>query len=168
MSHSYSQNHLHVVFSTKERAKLIEQKMQPKLWSYMAGIGRNHGFLVLANGGMEDHVHLLIQLPPILTLAQAISLLKANSSKWLGEHGMRFAWRQGYGAFSVSASNLRLVERYIANQERHHRKMTFEDEFVWLLKKHGIQFDPKYVFGWCRAYVRSVCLIRLPRPSGLG
>jgi putative transposase len=147
MSHSYSQNHLHIVFSTKERRKLIKPPMQPKLWSYMAGIARNHGFLVLANGGMEDHVHLLIQLPPVLALAQAISLLKANSAKWMNEHGKTFSWQQGYGAFSVSASNLSAVERYIANQERHHRKMTYEQEFEGLLRKHRIPFDPRYVFG---------------------
>ena len=147
MSHSYSQNHLHVVFSTKDRTKLIDQAMQPKLWAYMAGIARNHGFLVLANGGMEDHVHLLIQLAPVLSLAKAVSLLKANSSTWMKDHGLRFAWQQGYGAFSVSASNLSAVERYIANQAKHHRKITFEDEFLGLLRKHGIPFDLKYVFG---------------------
>jgi REP element-mobilizing transposase RayT len=146
MSHSYAQNHLHVVFSTKDRRKLINQQMQPKLWSYLGGIARNHDFLVLANGGMDDHVHLLIQLPPVLSLAKAISLLKANSSKWMNEHG-RFGWQEGYGPFSVSASNIGAVERYITNQAKHHRRMTFEDEFVALLKKHGIRFDPKYVFG---------------------
>jgi REP element-mobilizing transposase RayT len=146
MSHTYSQNHLHVVFSTKERRKLIAPSMQPRLWAYIAGIARNHKFLVLANGGMEDHVHLLIQLPPVLSLAKAVSLLKANSSSWMKEHGMKFAWQEGYGAFSVSASNLAAVERYIANQERHHRRRTFEDEFIALLKKHGIPFDPKFVF----------------------
>jgi REP-associated tyrosine transposase len=147
MSHSYSQNHLHIVFSTKDRQKLIEPAMQPKLWSYMAGIGRNHGFLVLANGGMEDHVHLLIQLPPVLALAKAISVVKANSSTWMNDHGTKFNWQEGYGAFSVSASKLAVVERYIANQERHHRKRSYEQEFKELLKKHGIPFDPKYVFG---------------------
>ena len=95
---------------------------------------------------MEDHVHLLVQLPPVLTLAKAVSFLKANSSKWMNEHRMRFAWQQGYGAFSVSASNLDTVKKYIASQARHHRKMSFEDEFVGLLRKHGIPFDPKYVF----------------------
>ena len=120
--------------------------MQPKLWSYLAGIGRNHGFLVLANGGIEDHVHLLIQLPPVLALAKAVSLLKANSSRWMGEHGIKFAWQEGYGAFSVSASNLAAVERYIQNQAAHHRKITFEQEFLALLRKHRIDFDPKYVF----------------------
>jgi putative transposase len=146
MSHTYSQNYLHVVFSTKEREKLISPSVQPKLWAYMAGIARNHKFLVLANGGMEDHVHLLIQLPPVLSLAKAVSLLKSNSSSWMSEHGMKFAWQEGYGAFSVSASNLGSVERYIANQERHHRRRTFENEFIALLKKHEIPFDPKYVF----------------------
>ncbi len=147
MSHTYSQNHLHVVFSTKERKKLITQQMQPKLWSYMGGIARNHGFLVLCNGGIEDHVHLLIQLPPALALAKAVSLLKSNSSNWMNEHGTRFNWQEGYGAFSVSASNLPTVERYIQNQPAHHRKITFEQEFLALLRKHRIDFDPKYVFG---------------------
>ncbi|HEY7402729.1 MAG TPA: IS200/IS605 family transposase [Candidatus Angelobacter sp.] len=147
MSHTYSQNYQHIVFSTKDRRRLISKSMQPKLWSYIAGIGRNHGFLVLANGGMEDHVHLLIQLPPVLSVAEAVSLVKTNSSRWMNDHGMSFAWQEGYGDFSVSKSNLGAVERYIANQEQHHRKMTFEEEFLGLLKKHGIEFDPKYVFG---------------------
>ena len=147
MSHTYAQNHLHVVFSTKERRKLIERQLQPKLWSYMAGIGRNHDFLVLANGGMEDHVHLLIQIPPALALAKAVASLKANSSKWMNEHGMKFSWQEGYGAFSVSASNIDTVVRYIDNQEKHHRKISFEDEFIGLLNRHKIDFDPKYVFG---------------------
>ena len=147
MSHTYAQNHLHVVFSTKERLKLIEKPMQPRLWSYMAGIARSHDFLVIANGGMEDHVHLLLQIPPALALAKAVALLKANASKWMNEHGRRFSWQEGYGVFSVSASNLDAVVRYIDNQERHHRKMTFEDEFIGLLKRHKIEFDPKYVFG---------------------
>lgn len=147
MSHTYAQNHLHVVFSTKERKKLIEKPIQPKVWSYMAGTARNHGFLVLANGGMEDHIHLLIQLPPSLALAKAVALLKANSSKWINEHGTKFAWQEGYGAFSVSASNIDPVTKYIEDQERHHRKMTFEDEFAGLLRKHRIEFDPRYVLG---------------------
>jgi REP element-mobilizing transposase RayT len=147
MPHSFVQNYVHVVFSTKEREKLLRKSMQPKLWSYMAGVARNHDFLVLANGGMEDHVHLLLQLPPTLALAKAIALIKANSSRWIGEHGTRFAWQEGYGAFSVSASNRRVVEKYIGDQEKHHRRMTFEREFLGLLKKHEIPFDPKYVFG---------------------
>ena len=77
----------------------------------------------------------------------AVALLKANSSKWMNEHRRRFSWQEGYGAFSVSASNLDAVVRYIDNQEKHHRKITFEDEFIGLLKRHKIDYDPKYVFG---------------------
>lgn len=147
MPHTYSQNYLHVVFSTKERQKLITKEFQPKLWSYMAGIGRQNGFLMLANGGMEDHAHLLIQLPATLALAKAVQLLKGSSSKWVNEHGREFSWQEGYGAFSVSKSNINAVVKYIANQEIHHRKITFEDEFIALLEKHGIEYDPRYVFG---------------------
>src|SRR5215470_4350163 len=147
MPHTYSQDFQHIVFSTKERRKWISKSMQPKLWSYMAGIGRNHGFLVLANGGMEDHVHLLVQVPARIAAAKVVSLLKANSSRWMNEHGMKFAWQEGYGAFGVCKSNLGAVTRYIANQEKHHRKMTFEEEFIGFLEKLGIEYDPKYVFG---------------------
>jgi hypothetical protein len=90
---------------------------------------------VLANGGMEDHAHLLVQLPATLALAKAVQLLKGGSSKWVGEHGREFSWQEGYGAFSVSKSNINAVVKYIANQEMHHRKITFEDEFIALLKK---------------------------------
>lgn len=147
MPHTYSQNHLHVVFSTKERRKLITKEFQPKLWSYVAGIGRNNDFLVLANGGMEDHAHLLIQLPATLTLAKAVQLLKGSSSKWANEHGREFSWQEGYGAFGVSKSNINAVTKYITNQEKHHRKITFEEEFIAFLEKHGIEYDPRYVFG---------------------
>jgi putative transposase len=146
MPHTYAQNYLHIVFSTKERKKLIVKEFQPKLWSYMAGIGRNNGFFVIANGGMEDHAHLLIHLPASLALAKAVQLLKGSSSRWINEHGDEFSWQEGYGAFSMSASNLDTVKRYIANQESHHRKVTFEQEFIAFLKKHKIDYDPRYVF----------------------
>ena len=95
----------------------------------------------------EDHAHLLIQLPATLALSKAVQLVKGGSSQWVGEHGPEFAWQEGYGAFSVSKSNIDAVVKYIANQEAHHRKISFEDEFIALLKKHGIEYDPRYVFG---------------------
>jgi REP element-mobilizing transposase RayT len=147
MSHSYAQNHIHLVFSTKNRKKILARDFSPRLWAYMAAICKNHDLLTFAVGGMEDHIHLLFRLPPTITLASAVALVKSNSSKWIREQGKNFAWQQGYGAFGVSSSNIPAVIKYIDNQEAHHRKFSFEDEFITLLKKHKIPYDPKYVFG---------------------
>ena len=147
MSHSYAQNHVHLVFSTKNREKLLTRAFLPRLWAYTAAVCRNHDLLTFAVGGMEDHMHVLFRLPPIMALSEAVALVKSNSSKWLGELGKDFAWQEGYGAFSVSSSNINRVIRYIENQEKHHRKISFEDEFITLLKRHGVDYDPKYVFG---------------------
>jgi len=147
LSHTYVQNVVHVVFSTKERRKLIASEMKERLWSYAAGICKREKIFVHAIGGMEDHIHLLLQVPPTLALAKAVLSIKAHSSKWMGQQGQRFSWQEGYSGFSVSASNVADVIRYIHNQESHHKKMTFDKEFLALLKKHGVEFDPKYVFG---------------------
>ena len=147
MSHTYVQNAIHVVFSTKERRKLIPSAMKERLWAYSAGICQGAKIFVHAIGGMEDHIHLLLQVPPTLALAKAVLTIKTNSSKWMSEQGQKFAWQKGYSGFSVSASNVAAVIKYIQNQESHHKKMTFAEEFIALLKKHGVEFDPKYVFG---------------------
>jgi len=136
-----------LVFSTKDRRNSIAKEWQPRLWAYLAGICKNHEMIALSVGGTENHVHILFHVPPILALAKAVALLKANSSKWMGEHGIKFSWQEGYGAFSVSSSNLDQVTRYIQNQEAHHRKTSFEDEFRALLQKHGVEYDSKCVFG---------------------
>ncbi len=147
MSHTYSQNVLHVVFSTKDRRKTISPELQPRLWAYVAGVCKKVEILVYAVGGTEDHIHLLIQVPPSLPVAKGILTIKSNSSRWANEQGHRFAWQQGYGAFSVSSSNVLAVVQYIRNQQAHHKKRGFEEEFVALLKKHGVTFDAKFVFG---------------------
>jgi putative transposase len=90
---------------------------------------------------MENHAHILFHLPQSMSLAKAVQLLKANSSKWMNEHGHRFAWQEGYSAFSVSISNTAVVAKYIRSQEQHHRKMTFAQEYRALLRKHGIEMD---------------------------
>jgi REP element-mobilizing transposase RayT len=100
----------------------------------------------LAIGGMEDHVHALVELPPSMSVSRAVNLLKSNSSRWMNQQGIKFAWQEGFSSFAVSASNVPAVKKYILNQEIHHRKMSFEDELLVLLRKHGIDFDPKHVF----------------------
>jgi putative transposase len=99
-----------------------------------------------AVGGIEDHLHVLYDLPPTISRAESIRMLKANSSRWMTQFTPHFAWQKGSGSFSVSVSNPAAVMRYIANQREHHKKISFEEEFIALLKKHGIAYDPKYVF----------------------
>jgi putative transposase len=147
MSHTYAANLIHCVFSTKGRRPLISAERQEQLWAYILGIARNMNIKVLAIGGVSDHLHLLIALPPTLNLAKVICDFKANSSKWLNETGSRFAWQEGYGAFSVSPSRIADVKRYIRNQAEHHKTRKFDEEFIDLLKRSGIPFDEKYVLG---------------------
>ena len=146
MSHTFYKHHFHIVFSTKHRQKLITKQLQPKLWAYMVGICRNVGILAIAIGGIEDHVHALVEHKPEMTVPKAVNLLISNSSRWMKQDGIKFAWQEGYASFAVSASNVSTVKRYVLNQEAHHRKMTYEDELLTLLRKHGIEFDPKNVF----------------------
>jgi putative transposase len=147
VAQTFVQNVVHMIFSTKERRKIITKPMQAHMWRYVAAICQENGIFVHSIGGMEDHIHILVQIPPTMTIAQAVRLIKSNSSKWMNELGHRFAWQKGYGGFSVSASKVSTVVRYIENQERHHRKMNFDEEFLAMLRKHGVEFDLKYVFG---------------------
>jgi REP element-mobilizing transposase RayT len=144
MSHSYVHNPIHVVFSTKERRRLIPKEMRTRLWAYLAGVCKKQKIFVHEIGGMEDHLHMLIEVPPWLAYSKAIQEIKTSSSQWMGRH---FAWQRGYGIFGVSASKLNAVVRYIQRQEEHHRKRTFEQEYIALLEKHGIAYDLRYVFG---------------------
>ncbi|HEY6352390.1 MAG TPA: IS200/IS605 family transposase [Candidatus Angelobacter sp.] len=147
MSHTFARIHIHLIFSTKQREKLIPQEIQSRLWAYMASICHNKGIEPIAINGTDNHVHVLFHLPAIMALAKAVNLIKANSSRFMNEHKRGFAWQDGYGAFSVSESNTDAVIRYIRDQEKHHRKRTFEQEYVVFLKKHRFNFDPKYAFG---------------------
>ncbi|HET8824396.1 MAG TPA: IS200/IS605 family transposase [Terriglobales bacterium] len=148
MSHSYSSNRIHLIFSTKNREKWLPEEVQNKLWPYMAGIARNHGFEAIEIGGVEDHAHALVVIPAGMPLAKAIQTLKACSSKWLNESVTKgFSWQEGYGAFSVSASQTDGVIAYIQNQREHHAKKSFEEEFLSLLKRYGITYDREHVLG---------------------
>lgn len=146
MAHSYFQCIMHVVFSTKQRRKIIPTAVQERLWSYTAAICQKRDIFVHAIGGTENHIHLLLQFPSMLLVPKAINAIKVNSSGWMSGFGPSFAWQKGYGAFSVSKSNVATVVRYIQNQERHHKKMTFEQEFIAMLEKHEVPYDPNYVF----------------------
>ncbi len=147
MSHSYSSNRIHVIFSTKERKKSLSDDFQPKLWAYMAGIAHNQGFEAMIVGGVGDHVHALLVLPPTMSPAKAVQFLKGSSSKWINETNGEFAWQEGYGAFSVSASQTADVVRYIKDQRAHHEKKSFEEEFVEFLKRYGVSYEPAHVLG---------------------
>jgi len=150
MSHSYSSNRIHLIFSTKNREKRISEDLQTKLWPYMSGITRNHGFEAIKVGGVEDHAHALLLLPPAIPLAKAVQILKSCSSKWLndtGTAGQGFAWQEGYGAFSVSASQTEGVIRYIEGQKEHHAKRSYDEEFLEFLKRYGVTYDPAHVLG---------------------
>ncbi|MGD2110427.1 MAG: IS200/IS605 family transposase [Phycisphaerae bacterium] len=150
MPHSYFNCLIHYVFSTKNRRKAISAEIRERLWAYIGGIARENGMKALAVGGMEDHVHLLVTLPATLSVAKAAQLIKGGSSKWVHETfpAMKeFAWQEGYGAFSIGTSGAEDTIAYIVRQEEHHRTRSFEDEFVAFLNRHGIDYDPRYVFG---------------------
>lgn len=145
MSHSFVVNHLHIVFSTKQREKLIRPAIEKEVWGYLGGIAKNHDMEVRGIGGTEDHVHLLLRIPADMTVAKAVNVLKSNSSKWLRRRSA-FRWQVGYGAFSVSNSNLKTVAEYVRNQKQHHSKRSFEQEFLSLLRKHDVEFELETVF----------------------
>ncbi|MFZ0912552.1 MAG: IS200/IS605 family transposase [Candidatus Korobacteraceae bacterium] len=145
MGHTYTSTLFHIVFSTKERQPAIAEPA--KLWTYMAGVARNLDYEAFAIGGTQNHVHLLVRLPSDVSVSQAVQKLKSNSSRWLRENGRWLGWQEGYGAFSVSASNVDAVRHYIQNQAEHHRRRSFEDEFVALLDKSGIAFNRAEIFG---------------------
>jgi REP element-mobilizing transposase RayT len=149
VGHTYANLVFHAIFSTKERRPLIHDSFRPHLHEYMGGLARAEFRGALTIGGTDNHVHGLIVLPPNLSVSDALRKWKGLSSKWVHEtfpHEADFGWQEGYGAFSVSQSNVPEVAAYIRGQPEHHKKMTFEEEFVVLLNRHGIQYDPRYVW----------------------
>jgi REP element-mobilizing transposase RayT len=149
MAHTHSATFFHCVFSTKERLNSIPSDLKLKLWDYIGGIAKQNGMRSLRVGGTKNHVHIALHVPAAMTVAKAMQLIKAGSSKWLNEHprSARFEWQEGYGAFSIGVSRLDATVAYIDAQEEHHRKRTFEEEYVSFLKRHGIEYDERYVLG---------------------
>lgn len=149
MANSYSSLFYHLVFSTKRRQKFIDPKIENRVWAYLGGVARRHNLTAIEVGGIEDHIHALIMSPPIAAPSQIAQWLKADSSKWIHaafDHLRDFAWQDGYGAFSVSKSKVPAVVEYIRNQRVHHRRSDFEDEYLSLMLRHGIDFNDKYLF----------------------
>jgi REP element-mobilizing transposase RayT len=149
MAHTFTHLVTHVIFATKDRAPLINPDMKGDMYAYMGGIVREIGGKAIIINGMPDHVHLLLYLPPTSAIAEAVRVIKTNSSRWVHERRRdagKFAWQSGYGAFSVSRKAVSDVEHYIARQEEHHRKITFEEEFLAFLNRHGIEYAPRYLW----------------------
>jgi len=146
---SYVSSHLHCVFSTKERRPIITPALRERLWPFLGGIARQNKIKAIEIGGMPDHVHMLLSLPSTVSLAKAMQLVKGGSCKWVHdtfpEHRM-FSWQVKYGAFGVSLSLLEKTIQYIRTQESHHRTMSFQEEFLALLKKHRIAYDERYLW----------------------
>lgn len=149
MPHSYVSNLMHCIFSTKERIPFIDPDLESRLWPYIGGIARENKMRAVAIGGTTDHLHTLLSLPATMDVAKAVQLIKGGSSKWVHdtftEH-RKFTWQEGYGAFSVSVSQAEKTIAYINAQKEHHRKRTFEEEFIEFLDKHRIEYDRRYVF----------------------
>ncbi|MBI3795903.1 MAG: IS200/IS605 family transposase [Deltaproteobacteria bacterium] len=149
MAHTFTNLLTHVIFSTKDRTPSIDAELKPQLFAYMGGIVREYNGTALMVNGTPDHVHLLLRLPPSVPIAEAMRVLKTNSSRWVHEKWSSrsaFGWQTGYGAFSVSQSNASAVLRYIGNQEEHHQKVSFQEEFIAYLQRHGIEYDERYIW----------------------
>jgi REP element-mobilizing transposase RayT len=135
----------HLVFSTKHREPLLSPELRPRLFEYIGGICRNIECVLIAAGGVEDHVHLLVQRHPTKSESEILRIVKANSSRWLKQFAPAFAWQKGGGAFSVGVNHLDSVRAYLAKQEEHHKSTSFQDEFLRFLKTAKVEFDPRYV-----------------------
>ncbi len=149
MSQSLAKNLLHLVFSTKDRCPLIAGTVREELHSYAGGILRNLDSPALLMNSVEDHIHILFNLHRTKALSDVVMELKRGTSKWMKEQGPEhslFYWQAGFGAFSVSQSNVKSVEEYIAKQAEHHAKQSFQDEFRAFLRRHEVEFDEKYVW----------------------
>lgn len=146
MSHTYSASYFHCIFSTKGRKDTIPKNLRTNLWAYIGGTAKKLGIVPVAIGGTSNHVHVLLALRANMNVAEAVQKLKANSSRWMGEHELAFEWQKGYAALSVSPSHVGSVRAYVLNQEAHHRRRTFEEELLTLLRKAGIPHDVERAF----------------------
>ena len=139
----------HIVFSTKLRERWLADEVAERVWAYLGGIARENKMTALQVGGIEDHVHILLGAPPSIAPSKAAQLIKGGSSKWIHDTFPKlrgFAWQDGFGAFTVSKSNVSEVIRYVQDQREHHRTRSFQEEFLMLLQRHGIEYDERYLW----------------------
>ena len=149
MSGTHTNLLYHLVFSTKQRQPMISDSLAAELHPYLGGIVRGEGGEPLAVGGVADHVHLLVKLKPTIAVSDFLRQLKANSSKWINEEKwklQKFGWQDGYGAFTVSRSQVTRVVEYIQIQKQHHAKQDFQNEYLDLLVKHEVEYDERYLW----------------------
>ncbi len=151
MANTYTKLLYHVIFSTKRREPLITDDLRDDLYSYIGGILRGQAGSLVEIGGIADHVHLVIRIRPDVSVSDIVRLVKSNSSKWVNERpdapgSERFAWQEGYGAFTLSSSQLPGVRKYVQGQEAHHRTKSFQEEFVEFLKRHEVEFNESYLW----------------------
>ncbi|MBX3434286.1 MAG: IS200/IS605 family transposase [Pirellulales bacterium] len=149
MPQSLASLHVHFVFSTKNREPRLETEFRPRLFEYIGGTLRECNCVLVAAGGTADHLHLLVSLARTTSVADVMRIVKANSSKWIHQVDARlgdFQWQTGYGAFAVSFSAIDAVRSYLANQDVHHAKQSFQDEFRELLRRHEVEWDERYVW----------------------
>ena len=147
MSHTHTNLLFHIVFTTEGRLPLISSEIKHELFAYLAALIREKKGIAIIINGMADHVHILVMLPPDVSVSDVMRFVKANSSRWMkGRSGKPFAWQKGFGAFSVSRSNVEAVAKYIRDQEKHHQKIDLRDEYLSLLKKHEARYDPDHLW----------------------
>lgn len=149
MPQSLSKVIIHIIFRTKDRQPWLDRDIRPRMHAYVATVGRDLNGEVLRVGGVADHLHIVATLPRTLSQAEMVETMKKTSSKWIKELDSKYSqfyWQRGYGAFSVSPSQLDAVVQYVENQEEHHRTRTFQEEYREVLRKYGVEFDERYVW----------------------
>jgi len=149
MANTYTQIHIQTVFTVRNRYCLIDREWKERLFRYMTGIVQKNGHKMLQINGMPDHVHILIGLRPTQSLSDLMQKVKGASSEWVNKNGLsiqRFSWQEGYGAFSYRKSEVPQIIQYIQNQEEHHRKKSFIEEYEELLKVFEVEYDQRYIF----------------------
>jgi putative transposase len=151
MAGTFSKIYIHVVFAVKGRECLIQKEWEERLYQYITGIIRAKEQKLIAINGMPDHIHIFIGMKPSCCLSDLVREVKKSSNDFINENKLskfKFSWQEGYGAFSYSHSQIDAVAKYILNQKKHHRKITFKEEYVNFLKKFEIEHDEKYLFNW--------------------